>query len=95
MNLYSTPDICLSIAHAARDARLQKNLSRASLAIRSGVPEPSIKRFELTGEISLKSLVNIALVLSAELDFLRLFVNEKTPSIDEIINTKTRKRGRK
>jgi transcriptional regulator with XRE-family HTH domain len=95
MNLYSTPDICLSVAHAAREARLRMNLSRESLSMRSGVPEPSIKRFELTGEISLKSLVSIAMVLSAELEFLNLFAGEKTPSIDEIVNAKSRKRGRK
>ncbi len=71
------------------------NLSRESLSVRSGVPEPSIKRFELTGEISLKSLVNIAMVLSAETEFLRLFASERTPSIDEIVSAKTRKRGRK
>jgi transcriptional regulator with XRE-family HTH domain len=95
MNLYSTPEICQSVARAAREARLRMDLSRKSLALRSGVPEPTIKRFELTGEISLRSLVNIAMVLSAELEFLRLFASEKTPTIDEIVNAKVRERGRK
>lgn len=94
MNLYSAPDICLSVARAAREERLRINLSRKGLALRSGVPGSSIKHFERTGEISLKSLVKIAMVLSTEMEFLQLFARAETPSIDEIVNTKTRKRGR-
>jgi len=94
MNLYSTPDICRAVASAARLQRLRLNLSRASLAKRSGVAEGSIVRFERTGAISLKSLVDIAVALAAEDDFFRLFQAPATPSIDALQSRATRKRGR-
>lgn len=46
----------------------------------------SIKRFENTGEISLFSLIKIAIILDCEDGFLNLFQEKQYNSIEEIIN---------
>ena len=46
----------------------------------------SIKRFENTGEISLFSLIKIAIILDCEDGFLTLFQEKPYNSIEEIIN---------
>ena len=45
------------IAERAKFRRLEQNLTQEGLALRSGVSLGSIKRFERSGEISLKSLM--------------------------------------
>ena len=67
----------------------------------SGVPEPSIKRFELSGEISLRSMLLLAHVLGAMDEFDLLFALPIARSLDEIEKQEkqrsgpARKRGRK
>lgn len=85
------------LAHRLRVARLAQNLSQAGLAKRSGVSLASLKRFETTGQISLESLLRLALVLGALQDFDSLFVVAQRPrvTLDEIMAESTsRKRGR-
>lgn len=56
----------------------------------------SLIRFERTGDISLKSLVNIAIALEAEDEFFRLFAVPDVPTIDELVTArKKRMRARK
>jgi transcriptional regulator with XRE-family HTH domain len=74
------------LANRVRDRRKEGKLSQALLASKSGVSLGSIKRFELTGEISLSSLVRIAFVLGFEDDFKQLFSRKNYQSLDEIIN---------
>lgn len=86
------------IAKAAKEKRLYLNLSQKSLSERSGVSFGVIKKFESTGKISLLSLLKLALVLDALMDFSKLFSQtppEELRSINEILKDKTRKRGRK
>lgn len=96
MELYSTVDICRRVAEAARAARLRQDLWLATLATRAGVSQASLIRFKRTGEISLKSLVNLAMALEAEAEFFRLFAMPDVPTIDELVAArKKRMRGRK
>ena len=44
-------------AHLLRSLREAAKLSRAALAERSSVPAPTIKKFELTGQISFRQLL--------------------------------------
>ena len=53
-------------------------LSREALAVKSGVPAPTIKRFETTGQISLKQLLKLWLCLD---DVGRLRVDACQPTI--------------
>ncbi|NJK61506.1 MAG: helix-turn-helix transcriptional regulator [Synechococcaceae cyanobacterium SM2_3_1] len=85
------------ISERARSRRLQLKLTQEGLASRSGVSLGTIKRFERTGEISLSSLLQLALVLDALDDFQHLFQEKEAlpQSLDEILNKpKARQRGR-
>ncbi|MES2214772.1 MAG: helix-turn-helix transcriptional regulator [Pseudomonadota bacterium] len=86
------------IAGQARALRLELNLSQQTLSAKSGVSYGSLKKFEQTGQISLESLLKLAVVLGVMDDFKMLFAH--TPlasalSLDELIESDKRKRGRK
>jgi transcriptional regulator with XRE-family HTH domain len=77
---------------------LDLNLSQKTLSERSGVSHGTLKKFESTGQISLESLLKIALALNAFDDFDQLFSknSEDLPaSLDELLEEHNRKRGRK
>ncbi|MCL2720980.1 MAG: helix-turn-helix domain-containing protein [Treponema sp.] len=81
-------DIKQRLSQRIRIRRREGKISQAELAGKSGVSLGSIKRFENSGEISLTSLLRIAVVLGYETDFDRLFERKNYQSIDEIINAK-------
>ena len=82
------------IANQAKERRLALNLSRKTLAERSGVAESNLKRFEATGDISIDSLLRMALAMECLGDFEKLFPSYQAfRSLDEISKPK-RKRGR-
>lgn len=91
--LYAPGELGRQIAENARALRLARNLSRRSLAERSGVPEPTIKRFETTGRISLESLLLLAGALGVAGQLAGLFRVEHPASLDEL-RREARKRGR-
>lgn len=92
--LKSQQEIMQDIAARAKDKRLQQNLTQEGLAARSGVSLGSIKRFERTGEISLKSLIDIALSLGCLDDFENIFAsNIPSGSLFRSKDDKKRKRG--
>ncbi|MCF2949436.1 helix-turn-helix domain-containing protein [Paraglaciecola aquimarina] len=55
--LFTENDIQLTLANYLRDLRKQAKLSRDALATRSTVPSSTIKKFELTGHISLRQFL--------------------------------------
>ena len=61
-------------------------LTQEEFSKKSGVSFGSIKHFENTGEISLFSLIKIAIILDCEDGFLNLFQEKQYNSIEEIIN---------
>ncbi len=86
------------VASRARDLRLELNLSQQTLSEKSGVSYGSLKKFEQTGQISLESLLKLAVILGCMDDFNSLFVRksaENALSLDELIDDGKRKRGRK
>ncbi len=92
--LKSQQEVIQEIAKRAKFKRLEQNLTQEGLALRSGVSLGSIKRFERTGEISLKSLIDIALALGCLEDFDALFAdNASRGSLFEMKEEKKRKRG--
>jgi len=74
------------IAARVRARRKEGGLSQAELAARSGVSLGSLKRFENKGEISLTSLVKLAIAMGYESDFSALFERKNYQSLDEVIN---------
>lgn len=90
----SSPQAILrQLGERARLRRLAFNWSRKTLASRSGVPESTIKRYELSGNIGLHKLIQLSLVLDAADEFGLLFPAKPIVSIDEVRAPK-RQRGR-
>jgi len=88
-----TPDTLLkTIATQVKAQRLAANLTRRTLAEKSGVAEASIKRFETTGQISFHRLLKLAFALNCMDDFNRLFA-EKPPQTIADLQTTPRQRG--
>jgi transcriptional regulator with XRE-family HTH domain len=81
------------VTDRVKKRRLAENYSRKTLAERSGVSEPSIKRFETTGEIAFASLLKLAFALDCMEEFGDIFPPKKIVSIAEITK-KPRARGR-
>lgn len=86
-----------NIAEKARGKRLTLDLSQKTLAEKSGVSYGVLKKFEHTGQIYLASLLKLALVLGSLNDFAGIFAPHKPEqvlSLDDLIKTSNRKRGR-
>ncbi|MFT6916059.1 MAG: transcriptional regulator with XRE-family HTH domain [Motiliproteus sp.] len=91
LSLLSTLDVQVAFSQSIRDKRKALKLSRAALAERSTVPASTIKKFETTGQISLRQLL---LLWQCVDDLRRLFaVTTQAPiaagraptSIDEVL----------
>lgn len=92
--LKSPQEVMQDIAARAKAKRLEQKLTQQGLSIRSGVSLGTIKHFERFGEISLKSLIDIALALGCLNDFEDLFASNQTPqSLFKNKTDKPRKRG--
>ncbi len=90
--LYSPAEIARNVGENAKTLRLSKNLSRKTLAEKSGVSESTIKRFEMTGLVTLEALILVATALDELTCVTRLFKPEHPKSVDELKSAK-RKRG--
>ncbi len=90
-------EVAIRIARQVKARRLEMNLTQEGLCVRAGIKLPTYRRFERTGEISLKGLLQIAFALNALRDFEALFTQKQYQSLDEVLaesNVK-RKRGKK
>lgn len=74
------------IAKNLRAHRKARRVSMKRLSEMSGVSYGSVKRFERTGEVSLISLLKIAVVLDCADALEQLFLDVKPLSIQEIID---------
>lgn len=83
--LYNILSIKQGIAERLHTARRNAKVSQIVLAQRSGVSLGSIKRFERTGEISLSSLLKLAMVFGYESDFNTLFTRKNYQSIFDVV----------
>ena len=94
--ILKTPqEIRRELAAKARARRLVLNMSQKELAARSGVSLGSVKRFETTGDISLKSLLSIALVINELEAFAELFNPPRPENLFTEKKKPSRKRARK
>ena len=98
MNIHpalQTPhDVQMGLAKRARERRLLLNITQAELAERSGVSLASVRRFETSGEISLRSFLALALVLEELKEVAELFQPPPPMSLFAK-NSRPRKRSRK
>ena len=96
--LFTPFEVSQALAKSAREKRLSQNLSQKSLSENSGVSYAVIKKFELSGKISLESLLKIAAALGCLGGFLEIFKSQTsfaTTTLDDLMKPETRKRGRK
>lgn len=72
------------LASNCRKRRLEKGLSRRHLAAFSGVPEPTIAKFEQSGKISLESFVRICNELGYYDELSRILSTAKYSTVAEL-----------
>ena len=98
LSLLVPQDVMLLYASRVRALRIQAGITQKELAQRAGVSEGTIKKFEHTGEIQLRSLLAIALVLNRLDEFEEMF---KLPDVPASLyspkkkSLKSRQRARK
>lgn len=80
----------LNLAKRVRNIRKRKKITQSEMADMSGVSLGSIKRFENTGDISLKSLTKIAVALECPEEIRGMFTGVAYSSIEEVINEQKR-----
>jgi len=85
VNILTTADIKTKIATDFKTARLATNLTQKGLSVRSGVSLGSLKRFERTGDISLRHLIELAFVLRVENRFMDLFIVDAPETLDSLL----------
>ncbi len=92
----STSELMKVVAGNVRAMRLRRNISQKDFASKVGIALPTYRRFETTGEISLRKLVEIAKFFDVARDIKNLFTKREYSSIEEVIKEKTnRKRASK
>ena len=85
LNRKTPNEIAKSLAERIKAHRKKLKISQEVLAQKSGVSLGSIKRFETKYEISLQSLIKIAIALDLDGDMENLFITKTYTSIDEVI----------
>ena len=89
--MWETPsEIDKELAKRVKNIRKRKGYTQEELALKSNVSYGALKKFEQTGEISLKSLTKIALELDIARDIKELFTQVPYSSIEEVINGRKR-----
>lgn len=99
ININTPNSVMRTLKESFKNRRLSFDLTQEGLSNKSGVSLGSLKRFETTGQISLESLLKLAVVLECLDDFLHIAGKEKQAinSIDELLEKKEsvkKQRGR-
>ena len=93
--LSSPPEIAAELAERLKSRRLTLNLSQRGLALRSGVPLGTLKKFERSGAISLISFIRLLVALREEAALDKLLADPGFESLDDVLAPpRTRLRGR-
>lgn len=96
LSIKSPKEVAKELADRLRQHRLAYAWSREELATRSGVTVASLKRFELTGNISLHRLLAICFTLGIINDFESVLLPAQPPSIQALKKMlQQRQRGRR
>ena len=96
--MHTPAETAQALADRAKALRLGLAWTRETLAERAGVTSASIKRFETTGEASLKLILRVALALGRLAEFTQLFQPPEAATMAELVGRlerPSRKRGRR
>jgi transcriptional regulator with XRE-family HTH domain len=96
-NITTPAEVAMQMATKVKARRLELDLTQEGLAARAGVKFATYRRFEQTGEISLRGLLQIGFALNALSEFDALFAQRQYQSLDDVLNEQSvaRKRGKK
>jgi Helix-turn-helix. len=92
----NSDSILKEIANKVKERRLEENLTQKAFAKRAGVGYDTYRKFENTGEITLRNLLLCAIALDDVEDFKNLFTKKSYQSLDELLKeqeVKKRRRG--
>lgn len=81
------------LAENCRKRRLDKGMSRRSLSEVTGIPEPTLERFETKGLVSLEAFLKIVVAFDWY-DEMSMIMNRTKFSTGEELETINRNRGR-
>jgi transcriptional regulator with XRE-family HTH domain len=100
ISLISPSKAQIKLAEHIRARRLSMELTQEGLAERSGVPLPTLRKFEQKGMISMESFLKLLMVVGGMEELIDVLKPSKPvfKSIDEVLkdtNNLSRKRGRK
>lgn len=87
-HIKSPSEISKALANRVKQTRIRRSITQEELAERSGVSFGSVKRFEQTGEISLKHLILISKVLRSSEQWDELFSLSNYESMEELLKEK-------
>lgn len=79
-------EIDQKLAQRVKLIRKRRSISQEALSTKSGVSYGSIKRFEISGKISLLSLTKIAIALDCADEIRGIFTEIPYQNIEEVIN---------
>ncbi len=96
-NISNPNEIAIQIAARVKLRRLEMNLTQEGMASRAGIKFATYRRFEQTGEISLRGLLQIGFALNTLAEFDTLFTQRQYQTLDDVMNESNanRKRGKK
>lgn len=66
LKISSPEEVALKVGLAAKRLRLEANMTQDELALRSGIPLPTLRKFENTGLAPFLTVVRLAQVLSRD-----------------------------
>lgn len=96
LNIITSEDIILVLAGNIKQRRLELNLTQQGFATRAGLKLETYRRFERTGNISLKGFAKIVSVIGGESQLQSLFSERVYRKLDDVINEPViHKRGKK
>ncbi len=97
VNFTPPNEVAKQIASRVKARRLELDLTQEGLSKRAGIKFATYRRFEQTGEISLRGLLQIGFALNALSDFNTLFAQRQYQSIEDVLKEQnvTRKRGKR
>ncbi len=88
-----TPEgVAVALAERCRDLRLARKWKQSTLAERAGVSLASLRRFEQTGRVSLKSLLRLSFALRRLGDFDDLLLPPPADSIEALEDQTSKRR---
>lgn len=97
LNILTPNDVAKQIAARVKARRLELDLTQEGIAARAGLRFATYRRFEQTGKMSLKGLLQIGFALNALYEFDILFAQKQYQSLDDVLNEQNVicKRGKK